>query len=102
MVPRHPGKEPMEVPETNTFEYADDDHDHGYFEDDYYPDEVASLKQQLDEALRASEALTLQVQEAQRNPPGKSRKKASKKMAPADSDTATVHKVSHHLQVLNE
>ena len=50
VVPRHPGKEPVEAPETNTLEYADDEYDKEYYEDDYYPVEVAMVRQQLDEA----------------------------------------------------
>ena len=74
----------MVAPENNTLEYADDEYDQEYYEEDYYLDEVAMLRQQLDEALRANEALTRQAQEAQQNPPGKSKKKASKRKTPTN------------------
>ena len=64
---RHLGKEPMATPETNTLEYFDHEYGQEEYEEDYYPDEVSMLRQQLDEALRANEALTRQAQEAQQN-----------------------------------
>ena len=64
MVHRHPGKEPVEVPQADTFECADDDDDQKYFREECFPNEVVSLKQHLDEALGANKALTRQVQEA--------------------------------------
>ena len=80
----------MGPPDTNELGYTEGDYDQGYYENDYYHDEVALLRQQLEVALCANEELTYQVQEARKNPPGRPKKKESKKTLPTETETATV------------
>ena len=89
-MPKRPGKETIRPTEENVLDDANEGHDQGYYEDGCYDDEVATLRQQLEEALCTNQELTYQVQEAQRNPPGKSKKKVSKKVSPTETETTTV------------
>ena len=59
--------------------YTDGGDDEGYYEDYYYPTdaerEMELLRQQLAEALSANQELSRRLEEFQRNPPGRPKKK---------------------------
>ena len=63
--------------------YTEGGDDEGYYEDDYYPTdtdrEVELLRQRLAEANRANEELASQLAESQKNPPGRSKKKSTRR-----------------------
>ena len=63
--------------------YIEGGDDEGYYEDDYYPTdaerEMELLRQQLAEALSANQELSRRLEESQRNPPGRPKKKSSRK-----------------------
>ena len=61
-------------------------------DDDYHQTEVERendlLQQRLDEALQANEELARQLQQSQRNPPGRPKKKSSRRKQATETWTA--------------
>ena len=56
----------------------------------YWKSENKLLRQRLEEALRANDELTHQLQQTRRNPPGRPSKKSSRRTQAAETETATV------------
>ena len=93
-VPRRLGKEPMIPKDIADQGYTEGGDDEGYYEDDYYPTavkiEVELLRQQLAEAHRANDELSRQLEESERNRPGKPKKKSTRRTQTAATEIEIV------------